>query len=39
MSKSKKEKDRAWEVRKQNQRPHGKVKKLKELIGEGRESQ
>ncbi|WP_240338518.1 MULTISPECIES: DUF6254 family protein [Peribacillus] len=31
MSKSKKEKERQWTVRKQDQKPHGKVKSLKQL--------
>lgn len=31
MTKAKREKERAWTVRKQDQHPHGKVKSLKEL--------
>ncbi|WP_225434193.1 DUF6254 family protein [Peribacillus tepidiphilus] len=31
MSKSKREKERVWTVRKQDQKPHGKIKSLKEL--------
>jgi hypothetical protein len=31
LSKSKREKERAWAVRKQDQNPHGKVKSFKEL--------
>ncbi|WP_246197149.1 DUF6254 family protein [Cytobacillus depressus] len=31
MTKAKREKERAWAVRKQDQNPHGKVKSLKEL--------
>ncbi|WP_228460309.1 DUF6254 family protein [Cytobacillus dafuensis] len=34
MTKSKREKERAWSVRKQDQNPHGKVKSLKELSQE-----
>lgn len=34
MSKSKREQEREWTVRKQDQNPHGKVKSLKELSGE-----
>ncbi|EWG11726.1 DUF6254 family protein [Cytobacillus firmus] len=34
MTKSKREKERAWTVRKQDQHPHGKVKSLKELSAE-----
>lgn len=30
-SKPKREKERAWTVRKQDQNPHGKVKSLKEI--------
>ncbi len=31
MTKQKREKERAWTVRKQDQHPHGKVKSFKEL--------
>lgn len=31
MTRSKREKERAWTARKQNQKDHGKVKSLKEL--------
>ncbi|UII57191.1 DUF6254 family protein [Cytobacillus spongiae] len=31
MTKSKREKEREWTVRKQDQNPHGKVKSMKEL--------
>jgi hypothetical protein len=31
MTRNKREKERAWTVRKQDQHPHGKVKSLKEL--------
>lgn len=31
MSKAKREKERAWTVRKQDQNPHGKVNSFKEL--------
>jgi hypothetical protein len=31
MTRSKREKERAWTVRKQDQNPHGKVKSFKEL--------
>ncbi|WP_235822713.1 DUF6254 family protein [Cytobacillus massiliigabonensis] len=31
MTRNKREKERAWTVRKQEQNPHGKVKSLKEL--------
>lgn len=31
MTKARREKDRAWTVRKQDQNPHGKVKSFKEL--------
>ncbi len=34
MSKSKRQQEREWTVRKQNQNPHGKVKSLKELSDE-----
>ncbi|MEH7121839.1 MULTISPECIES: DUF6254 family protein [unclassified Bacillus (in: firmicutes)] len=34
MTKSKREKERAWTVRKQDQNPHGKVKSLKEIAQE-----
>ncbi|WP_010171653.1 DUF6254 family protein [Bacillus coahuilensis] len=34
MTKSKHEKERQWNVRKQDQKPHGKVKSLKELSNE-----
>lgn len=34
MTNSKREKERAWAVRKQDQQPHGKVKSLKELSKE-----
>ncbi|WP_237562811.1 DUF6254 family protein [Bacillus dakarensis] len=34
MTKSKREKEREWTVRKQEQNPHGKVKSLKELSKE-----
>lgn len=34
MTKSKREQERAWTVRKQDQNPHGKVKSLKELSKE-----
>ncbi|MGG5253143.1 DUF6254 family protein [Neobacillus sp. SM06] len=33
MSKSKREQEREWTVRKQDQNPHGKIKSLKELAG------
>lgn len=33
MSESKREKERNWTVRKQDQHPHGKVKSFKELAG------
>ncbi|MGF2615433.1 DUF6254 family protein [Rossellomorea aquimaris] len=33
MTKSKHEKERQWNVRKQDQHPHGKVESLKELEG------
>ncbi|MGG3737115.1 DUF6254 family protein [Aeribacillus pallidus] len=32
MTQSKREKERQWNVRKQNQRPHGKVASKKELV-------
>jgi hypothetical protein len=35
MTKSKHEKERQWNVRKQDQHPHGKVESFKELEGEG----
>jgi len=31
MSKSKGQEEREWAIRKQNQKPHGKIKSLKEL--------
>lgn len=34
VTKNKREKERAWTVRKQDQNPHGKVKSLKELSRE-----
>ncbi|WP_449621429.1 DUF6254 family protein [Robertmurraya sp. Marseille-Q9965] len=34
MTKSQREKERAWTVRKQDQNPHGKVKSFKELSKE-----
>jgi Family of unknown function (DUF6254) len=34
MSKSKRQKEREWAVRKQDQNPHGKVKSLKEISNE-----
>ena len=34
MSKSKRQKEREWTVRKQDQNPHGKVKSLKEISNE-----
>lgn len=34
MSKSKRQQEREWTVRKQNQNSHGKVKSLKELSNE-----
>jgi len=34
MTRSKREKERAWTVRKQDQNPHGKVKSFKELSKE-----
>lgn len=34
MTKSQREKEREWTVRKQDQQPHGKVKSLKELSNE-----
>jgi Family of unknown function (DUF6254) len=33
MSESKRERERNWTVRKQDQHPHGKVKSFKELAG------
>jgi hypothetical protein len=33
MTESKREKERNWTVRKQDQHPHGKVKSFKELAG------
>ncbi|MCM3663217.1 DUF6254 family protein [Mesobacillus subterraneus] len=33
MSESKREQERKWAVRKQDQHPHGKVKSFKELAG------
>ena len=38
VTKSKREKERAWTVRKQDQNPHGKVKSLKDIANEGKES-
>ncbi|WP_223881839.1 DUF6254 family protein [Niallia endozanthoxylica] len=38
MTRAKREKERAWAVRKQDQHPHGKVKSFKELANEGKES-
>jgi hypothetical protein len=34
MTQSKGQKERQWEVRKQSQNPHGKVKSFEELAGE-----
>lgn len=34
MSKSKREEERQWTVRKQDQNPHGKIKSLKEIAKE-----
>ncbi|MCM3024020.1 DUF6254 family protein [Heyndrickxia ginsengihumi] len=34
MTKSKHEKEREWEVRKETQHPHGKVKSLEEIADE-----
>ncbi|MGD7022554.1 DUF6254 family protein [Rossellomorea vietnamensis] len=34
MTKSKHEKERQWNIRKQDQHPHGKVESFKELEGE-----
>ncbi|MHC0038632.1 DUF6254 family protein [Pseudoneobacillus sp. C159] len=34
MSKNKREQERAWTVRKQDQHPHGKVKSFKELAND-----
>ncbi|WP_240628624.1 DUF6254 family protein [Bacillus salacetis] len=34
MTKSKQEKERQWNARKQEQHPHGKVESFKELEGE-----
>ncbi|MFB6465701.1 DUF6254 family protein [Cytobacillus sp. Hz8] len=34
MTKSQREQEREWTVRKQDQRPHGEVKSLKELTKE-----
>ncbi|MEH7459562.1 hypothetical protein CON65_24960 [Bacillus pseudomycoides] len=34
MSKKKKEEERAWKARKENQKPHGKVKTFAELVDE-----
>ncbi|GHH98392.1 DUF6254 family protein [Neobacillus kokaensis] len=34
MSKSKRQEEREWTVRKQDQNPHGKVKSLKQLAKE-----
>lgn len=36
MSKKKREEERAWKARKENQKPHGKVKAFAELV-EGKE--
>ncbi|WP_222705719.1 DUF6254 family protein [Bacillus massilinigeriensis] len=36
MTKSQREQEREWTVRKQDQHPHGKVKSLKELSKETR---
>ncbi len=36
MSQSKRQQEREWTVRKQNQKPHGKVKSLKELTDEAK---
>jgi hypothetical protein len=38
MTKPKREKEREWTVRKQNQKPHGKVSSLKELENDVKES-
>lgn len=38
MTRSKREKEREWTVRKQNQKPHGEVKSLKELENDAKES-
>jgi hypothetical protein len=38
MSRSKREKERTWQVRKQDQNPHGKIKSFKELSNDGKES-
>lgn len=38
MTKQKNEKERAWSVRKQEQKPHGKVKSFKQLANEERDS-
>lgn len=38
MTRSQHEKERTWQVRKQNQKPHGKIKSLKELENEGTKS-
>ncbi|WP_338451875.1 DUF6254 family protein [Niallia oryzisoli] len=38
MTRAKREKERAWTVRKQDQNPHGKVKSFKELANKGKES-
>jgi hypothetical protein len=38
MTKQKNEKERAWSVRKQDQKPHGKVKSFKQLANEEKES-
>ncbi|GER67449.1 hypothetical protein BpJC7_00530 [Weizmannia acidilactici] len=34
MSKSKREEEREWKVRKESQKPHGKVKSLEEIADE-----
>jgi hypothetical protein len=34
VTKNKREQERAWTVRKQDQQPHGKVKSLKELAND-----
>ncbi|MGR3763639.1 DUF6254 family protein [Rossellomorea sp. NS-SX7] len=37
MTKSKHEKERQWQVRKEDQKPHGKVPSFKELSQENKE--
>ncbi|MEG9296440.1 DUF6254 family protein [Mangrovibacillus sp. Mu-81] len=37
MTKSKHEKERQWDVRKENQKPHGKVSSFKELSQEDKQ--